>query len=394
MYKKVVSPTETTTEFYLQDAIGKTVALRRKVGSAAAAWEYYVNGSEREARIKNVTHNGMIAAQEIEFYLYDHLGNTRVVYEPTYAGGVLELAINYAADYFPYGKVLREYVNTSTGDPEKFLTTQHERDKETGLDYRGARFYDSDVARFLSLDPLAKEFPAWSAYNYVMGNPISLIDPTGRSPEGIDDPKKKDEQKEGRKDLDPNVGTDLPEYTVVEDAPDYGAMMQERSDQNLKNAVATLTTGKPLDSKSNNNTADRFVGYFYEWSAFNILGGGGSTGTLVTEYHGTHDYVTYASHHGEGAQLKSELFSMGPGYGVIISTGPASEVPLEAIINFSTTFEMSASAIVVDVGSKIAFSKTYNDRGDYLMMSGSQISVGVGTPFLSGGITRGRTIIR
>ena len=52
MYKKVVSPTETTTEFYLQDATGKTVALRRKVGSATATWEYYVTGAEREARIK------------------------------------------------------------------------------------------------------------------------------------------------------------------------------------------------------------------------------------------------------------------------------------------------------------------------------------------------------
>jgi RHS repeat-associated protein len=108
-----------------------------------------------------------------------------MVYEPTYAGGVLQLFITYIADYFPYGKVLREYVNTGSG-AERFLTTQHERDKETGLDYRGARFYDSDISRFLSLDPLATEFPAWSAYNYVMGNPISLIDPTGRSPEGTD----------------------------------------------------------------------------------------------------------------------------------------------------------------------------------------------------------------
>ena len=183
MYKKVVTPTETTTEFYLLDVTGKTVALRHKVGSAAAIWEYYVNGAEREARIKNVTHNGMIAAQEIEFYLYDHLGNTRVVYEPTYAGGALELAINYAADYFPYGKVLREYVNTNSGDPEKFLTTQHERDKETGLDYRGARFYDSDIARFLSIDPWQAKYPSWSTYNYVIGNPISLIDPTGKGPD-------------------------------------------------------------------------------------------------------------------------------------------------------------------------------------------------------------------
>ena len=37
--------------------------------------------------------------------------------------------------YHPYGKILREW-NPQT---EKYLTTQHERDTETGLDYRGAR---------------------------------------------------------------------------------------------------------------------------------------------------------------------------------------------------------------------------------------------------------------
>ena len=61
------------------------------------------------------------------------------------------------------------------------MTTGHERDTETGLDYRGARFYDSDVARFLSLDPLAAEFAEWSAYNYVLGNPVMFVDPDGRS---------------------------------------------------------------------------------------------------------------------------------------------------------------------------------------------------------------------
>jgi hypothetical protein len=30
------------------------------------------------------------------------------------------------ADYYPFGKILREYV--AQGLPEKFLTTQHERD--------------------------------------------------------------------------------------------------------------------------------------------------------------------------------------------------------------------------------------------------------------------------
>ncbi len=121
---------------------------------------------------------------KVYFYAYDHLGNTRVTYsqdcknwnnvEPSDEDDV---NIEYAADYYPYGKVLREFVNERA---EKYLTTLHQRDEETGLDYRGARYYDSDVARFLSLDPRADEFVDMSAYNYVFGNPVSIIDPDGR----------------------------------------------------------------------------------------------------------------------------------------------------------------------------------------------------------------------
>ncbi len=67
-------------------------------------------------------------------------------------------------------------------DGEKFLTTHHERDIETGLDNRGARFYDAEVGRFLSLDPWAQKFPSWSSYNYVFSNPNTLNDPTGKGP--------------------------------------------------------------------------------------------------------------------------------------------------------------------------------------------------------------------
>lgn len=86
----------------------------------------------------------------------------------------LNINFEYQSHYYPYGKILRQYSN---GVVEKFLTTQHERDLETGLDYRGARFYDSDVARFLSLDPAANRYTSISAYNYVLGNPIALLDP-------------------------------------------------------------------------------------------------------------------------------------------------------------------------------------------------------------------------
>ena len=79
----------------------------------------------------------------------------------------------------PYGKVLREF-NPATD--ARCLSTYHERDKETGFDYRGARFYDSDLGRFLSLDPHAIDYPSLSDYNYVAGNPVLLIDADGKDP--------------------------------------------------------------------------------------------------------------------------------------------------------------------------------------------------------------------
>jgi len=86
----------------------------------------------------------------------------------------------FGLDYYPYGKILREYIATNNTEPEKYLTTHHERDTETGLDYRGARYYDADVARFLSLDPLAAVYVSLSDYVYVAGNPLIFVDEDGK----------------------------------------------------------------------------------------------------------------------------------------------------------------------------------------------------------------------
>ncbi len=61
-----------------------------------------------------------------------------------------------------------------------------ELDEETGLYYYGARYYDPRTSIWLSVDPLAEDYPNWNPYNYTMQNPINLIDPTGMSSEDND----------------------------------------------------------------------------------------------------------------------------------------------------------------------------------------------------------------
>ena len=87
----------------------------------------------------------------------------------------IDYTVDSASDYYPYGKALRSY------GKERYQSTYHERDIESGFDYRGARFYDSDVARFNSLDPLAADYPEFSDYLYVAGNPLYFTDPDGRT---------------------------------------------------------------------------------------------------------------------------------------------------------------------------------------------------------------------
>jgi RHS repeat-associated protein len=185
IYKKTVNGTLITEEYYLKDAMGRDIALWKAPNNGNYNWVYQIHGTKLEARIDkrlrpligdDVGDGPDIQSNDLLYFHYDHLGNTRI----TYRKNQDDFSIEYAADYMPYGKIVREYRNG--GNIEKYLTTHHERDQETQLDYRGARYYDCDVARFLSLDPKARDFVSWSAYNYVLGNPIMLIDADGKAP--------------------------------------------------------------------------------------------------------------------------------------------------------------------------------------------------------------------
>jgi len=112
--------------------------------------------------------------QDQYFYHADHLGSSSWI---TDASG----NVNQHLAYMPYGEQFIDERKADNSRDIRFKFTGKERDLETGLDYFGARYYSSGLSVWLSLDALAGKYPSTSAFMYVRGNPVMLVDPDGRS---------------------------------------------------------------------------------------------------------------------------------------------------------------------------------------------------------------------
>lgn len=121
-------------------------------------------------------------AETLVYYHVDTLGSVRAVTSP--AGDLME-----QHDYYAYGEECTTgvcTVNVGVNSTQPLHFTGKERDKETGLDYFGARYYGSRLARFTTVDPLMNfaENPSdpqrWNRYAYARGNPYRYVDPDGK----------------------------------------------------------------------------------------------------------------------------------------------------------------------------------------------------------------------
>jgi RHS repeat-associated protein len=111
------------------------------------------------------------------WYHSDHLGST------SYITDILGMPCQYI-EYLPFGEVMvQQSTNNIFENVYKF--NGKELDESTGYYYYGARYYDPAISIFLSVDPLAEQFPNYNPYTYTMNNPVNLVDPTGMAAEEV-----------------------------------------------------------------------------------------------------------------------------------------------------------------------------------------------------------------
>ncbi|MCK6544035.1 RHS repeat-associated core domain-containing protein [bacterium] len=134
-----------------------------------AAWRlehYNIYGNDLLGKLDSL--------QKRYYYLTDHLGSVRVTVKDT-AG----VPVDSWSDYYPFGKESRG--SSTVNEPKEGYTSQL-YDSESDLIYYKRRYYNQNIARFISVDPLTDKYPQWTPYQYAGNMPVRYIDLDGLEP--------------------------------------------------------------------------------------------------------------------------------------------------------------------------------------------------------------------
>ncbi len=118
---------------------------------------------------------GMQSGSETKYALTDRLGSTRAL---TSKDGVITNRLRYDA----WGKITAQSSAVAVNTPLFAGGFGYEREPDgaagLGLDYLTHRYYDPQVGRFISRDPIGYS-GGLNLYGYCDGNPVSRVDPLG-----------------------------------------------------------------------------------------------------------------------------------------------------------------------------------------------------------------------
>ncbi|BCO31665.1 hypothetical protein TspCOW1_17680 [Thiohalobacter sp. COW1] len=145
------------TTQYIHDAAGNLIA---EADAGGTITRHYVHGQGLIALIEGDT---------AYTYHFDALGSTVAITDA-------DEAIVNAYSYRPYGRVAER--SETMDQPFTYVGQYGVMEEAAGLYYMRARYYDAEVGRFISEDPIGFE-GGLNLYAYVGGNPINAVDPSG-----------------------------------------------------------------------------------------------------------------------------------------------------------------------------------------------------------------------
>lgn len=151
------TPERTWTYVYDDDKVALEIY---KVGTTEEK-TYYIHG------INIDEHLAMERSGQFYYFLADGLGSIVAITNGN--GSVVQ-----SYEYDSFGMV-----KPSTGFRNSYTYTGREWDKETGLYYYRARYYDPMEGRFISKDPSSFSGGDVNLYGYTANNPINMKDPSG-----------------------------------------------------------------------------------------------------------------------------------------------------------------------------------------------------------------------
>ncbi|MCX6580330.1 MAG: RHS repeat-associated core domain-containing protein [Candidatus Aminicenantes bacterium] len=155
-----------TDTYYIYAFDGKLLSEYDQTGSCVR--DYIYAGNRLLAEYRSST-------GKYYYYMSDQINSTRIITDD--AGNVV-----YSEAYGPYGDVQKTW--TKTYDPKQKFSGK-EREGYSELDYFGARYFDNNSYRFISVDPVITKEKAltnpqyWNLYAYCGNNPITSFDPSG-----------------------------------------------------------------------------------------------------------------------------------------------------------------------------------------------------------------------
>lgn len=126
-------------------------------------------------------HIAKVDGSGTHFFHNDAIGSVRAITKPGGSGGsrgpVQPPVLEKEYGYYPYGDSL--YETGTLANSYKFGGKEEVPGISDGYDFL-ARYYDAEIGRYFSIDPLANG--AISPYAYCDNNPLGLVDPTGMGP--------------------------------------------------------------------------------------------------------------------------------------------------------------------------------------------------------------------